>query len=225
MVVAYKAVNDLICVLHDLRVAEIELPAAAVVHLFAVACEEPVRVYARGLRAANAHYFNFEPHARNHALRADVVHHFLKAVRETFLTRQPFAHVVPPEAVRVPACVHAEVFAARLVRRIDERQLFRRCRVAPQAVHVVVENDAQLLVVCIFAANHAAVLRQLAHGVIKFAERGAYAHRHCRECFARLQILPPVRFRFRRAAQLNVKVAHLVADFPVPRAVVLNLPE
>ena len=121
--------------------SEIELPAAAVVHLFAVAGEEPVGVDARGLRAADAHDLDLEPHAGDHALRADVVHDLLEAVREALVARQPLADVVPPEARGVPARVHAEVFAAGLVRGVDQRDLLLCCGISEQAVHIIIKNN------------------------------------------------------------------------------------
>ena len=225
VVVADQTVDDLVRVLDNLGIAEIELPAAAVVHLFAVAGEEPVGVDARGLRAADAHDLDLEPHAGDHALRADVVHDFLEAVREALVAREPLADIVPPEARGVPARVHAEVFAAGLVRGVDQRELLRGRRVRPQAVHVVVEDDAELFIVVVLAADHTAVFRQLAHRVVEFADRGADAHRHGCKRLTGLEVFPPVRFRLGRAAELDVEAAYLVADLPVPRAVVLDLPE
>jgi len=203
---------------------EIQLVPAAVVNLFAVAQEVPLPGNLVGQGTFDAHHLDFQPDAGHHALFPDVIHHLFQAAGKPAFGRLPFAHVVPPEAVGIPARVHTVVFAPRLRRLVDEGQLLLSGGVRPQAVHVVVENDGQGFVVSVFPADAAAVGGQLAHSLVEASGAGADADGNGGKGFAGLQVFPPVGLVLRGTGKLQVEVAVLVGDLPVPGAVVLNLP-
>ena len=179
-VVADHPVHHLRHMLHDLRVPEIELITTAVVHPLSVPEEEPVVRHAFRKIAVNPHHLKLQPDARHHAVSADRVRHLADSARKAFPALLPFSDSVPPGSVRVPAGVDHKVLAARLRGRLDQRELLLRRRIAEQAVHIVIEDHRQLLVVPVRTADPAAIARQFIHCLRKI--RPGYADRRRHRC-------------------------------------------
>ena len=152
----------------NFRVSEIKLITASVIDPLAVTCEEPaVIANAVHQRTFYSHDLYFKPKPRYHALLADIVGNFLYAIWKTLSALFPFADLVPPKAVSIPACVNAEIFTACFCRSVHKWELLFSRRVAPQTVHVVVEYYRKPLIILVAAAYLSAVFRKLAHSLVK----------------------------------------------------------
>ena len=166
-----------------LRIAEIQLVAAVVDDPFAVAHKEPVvRQFVRH-GTVDADYLDLQPQTGHHALLPDIGKDLIDPVRPSLLGRFPFPYPGPPGTVGIPARVDGVIFAADFRSRVDEGIFLFRRGISPQAVHKVVENDRELLVVLIFAADRPPVGRHFPHRVLKACVRGRYRHRDALEGF------------------------------------------
>ena len=195
-----KPVYYLVSVGTDFRIPEIELITASVIDPLAVTCEEPtVITNAVHKRTLYSHDLYFKPKSGYHALFADIVGNFLYAVRKTLSALFPFADLVPPKAVSIPACVNAEIFTASLCRSVHKGKFFFSRRVAPQTVHVVVEYYRKPLIILVAAAYFSAVFRQLAHSLVKASCHRAYRTFHAFYALIRHKVFIPVGLYLRRA--------------------------
>ena len=174
--------------------------------------------------AIYAHNFYLQPYARYHTVFSDFIGHLLKTVREAAAVLLPLAHAVPPETVRIPAAINAVILASCLCGGSDKRHFLFFCRIAPKTVHVVIENNCQLFVIGILSAYRTAVSCKLAHTLVKVTTY-ADCDRNGRKALPGSKVLEPVRLLFIRSAERKVKMSSLVAYLPVPRAVMLYLPE
>ena len=174
--------------------------------------------------AVYAHNFYLKPYARYHTVFPDFIGHLFKTVRETAAVFLPLAHAVPPETIRIPAAINAVILASCLCGGFYKRHFLFFGRVAPKTVHIVIENNRQLFVIGIPSAYRTAVSCKLAHTLVKVT---AYAdcNRNRRKALPGSKVLEPVRLLFVRSAERKVKMSSLVAYLPVPRAVMLYLPE
>ena len=198
-----EPVYYLVSVSTDFRIPEIKLITASVIDSLAVTCEEPtVIANAVHKRTLYSHDLYFKPKPRYHALFADIVGNFLYAVRKTLSAFLPFADLVPPKAVSIPACVNAEIFTACLCRSVHKGKLLFSRRVAPQTVHVVVEYYRKPLIVLVAAAYLSAVFRQLAHSFVKASCHRAYCTFHAFYALVRCKIFVPVGLYLRRTRKL-----------------------
>ena len=132
-----------------------------------MAHKEPVIGNILCLGAVDAHDLYFQPHTRDKPLGADIVRNLFHALGEALTGLLPLAHVVPPYACAVPACVNAEILAACLRSGVNKGIFLFRSRVAPKAVHIVVEDDGKAFVILVFAAYHSAVAGKLSHAAVK----------------------------------------------------------
>ena len=185
-IIAHQSVDHLIRMRNYLRITEIQLIAASVVDLFAVAHEIPVIRHTVRLRTADSHDLQLQPDTRNHSLRPDIIHDLAKTARETLVRRQPFSDAVPPESVRIPAAVHAEILTPRFMRLINQRNLLFGRRISPQTVHIIIENNRKPLIITVFPADPPAVHRQLRTRLIHISVNRSDAHRHTRKALTRL---------------------------------------
>ena len=218
------------------RRAEIEQIAARIADAHAVALEERVIGQALGERRFHTDHLRLEPQSQAHAMRADGVGQTLESsFAETVRGGLPFADHVPPAAVRavVPAGVDAENVRADACRALDERQLLLQARVAEQGVHVIVVDDEslrafELLGTTQFASlggtQRTALQCHFGDGLLPVAGRDGErnGHRFGIVAFAQLRIpLMVLEFRAERA---DMQAGIVLADFPLPWAVVFDLP-
>ncbi|MNB79419.1 hypothetical protein D3C75_261530 [compost metagenome] len=224
-VFVHQPVDNRIGMRDNRRIPEIELISAPVHHPPAVAHEEPAVVRVSQLRTVDAHNLDFQPKTGDETLAPDVIEHVFDPFREAFLGRQPLSYAVPPFSGSIPAGIDAEVFAADIRRGVNKRQQLLCCGVAPQTVHIVVEDNAQQAVVIIRSADYPPVSRQRSRRLPEAAHGRSYRYRHGDELFAGRQIEPPVIVMLRRSSGEQRQLIILVGQLPVPGAVVLDLPE
>ena len=189
-----ELVYPLVQVASDLFVREIEERAR---NHAAVALQEAVvvEVVCRGVRV---HRVKLEPNAGLESAAVHIIEYALKAlVAELRVVRYPVAAAGRPAAVRaltdilMPAGVDTEILAADRRRRVNKRQQLLIGRVAPQAVHVVVEYDRNMTVGIMRQIDRAVVSDKLARGFLE-AALDAAEHRGLRGvAFARLQEIGP----------------------------------
>ena len=202
----------------------------------AVAAEERGARQALRERRAHADDFGFEPQARGHAVRLDVVDEAREAHRaETVGGRLPFADHVPPAAVTVvvPAGVDAEDVGADLRRAFDERQFLVNRRVAPQRVHVIVVDDGEQRLVedvgtalnrRMVAPQRTPVDRHLGDGALPVARAYHERDRHRDEIVAVAEHREPLVVAVFGPIRAHADAGVVLADLPCPCAVVLDLP-
>ena len=77
------------------------------------------------------------------------VHDLFEAARKALFRGEPLTDAVPPCAVRIPSAVYDKVFASCFPRLRNHFQFLLRRGVTGQAVHIVIENDRELLIVTI----------------------------------------------------------------------------
>ena len=216
MVLIYHAVDHLVDMGDNCRIAEVELVSAPVIHALSMTDEKPIVRRILCLFAVDSHNLKLQPYARDHALFADVIGDFLNAIWKTLPGFLPFTDTVPPLARCIPPGIDDIIFAAAFCRRIDKRKLLLCCRITKQAVHIIVENYRQILVILIRSADHAAVSGQLPKRLFKAVLRYADCNRHRLKGFPRRKILKPVRLHLRRSADTDVKMRILITDLIVP---------
>ncbi|MMZ63811.1 hypothetical protein D1872_260910 [compost metagenome] len=130
-VVLHQPADHLGRVRPDRRIPVVQLIPAPVFDPFAVPHKEPAVIRIFQLGTVDAHDFQLQPQARNHALASNIVKDIFDAFRETFLRGQPLAYAVPPFPCGIPTGIDAKVFASRLSGGIDQRQQLRGRRAAP----------------------------------------------------------------------------------------------
>ncbi|MNO90797.1 hypothetical protein D3C76_823260 [compost metagenome] len=121
-IILNQTANNLVCMGYNLWISVVQLITAAVLYSFTMTHKEPAIISLRQLRTVNAHHFQLQPQARNHAFTANVIQHIFDSFRKTLLRRQPFPYSVPPFACGIPASIDTEVFASYLCSRINKRQ-------------------------------------------------------------------------------------------------------
>ena len=192
VILIYHAVDHLIDMGDNCRIAEVKLVSAPVIHALSMTDKKPIVRRILCLFTVDSHNLKLQPYTRNHALLADVIGDFLNTIWKTLLGFLPFADTVPPLARCIPPGIDDIVFAAAFCRRIDQRKLLLRCRISKQAVHIIVENYRQVLVILIRSADHAAVSGQLPNRLFKTVLRYADCNRYRLKGFPRRKVLKPV---------------------------------
>ena len=192
MILIYHAVDDLIDMGDNCRIAEVELVSAPIIHALSMTDKKPIVRRILCLFTVDSHNLKFQPYARNHAFFANIIGDFLNAIWETLPRFLPFTDTVPPLARCIPPGIDDIIFAAALCRRIDQRKFLLRCRISKQAVHIIVENYRQILVILVRSADHAAVSGQLPKRLFKAILRYADCNRHRLKGFARRKVLKPM---------------------------------
>ena len=135
------AVDHPLGIVPNLRIAEIELIAPLIAHTPAVPHEEPAVRKLLCQRTVDAHDFQLQPCAWDHARVAYGIHDLFEAARKALFRGAPLTDAVPPCAVRIPSAVYDKVFASCFPRLRNHFQFLLRRGVTGQAVHIVIEND------------------------------------------------------------------------------------
>ena len=187
-----------------LFISEIQLIPAVVDYGAAVSLKEPVLTDLGSHRTVDSHHLQFQPESRNHTFIPDISNHFPDSSRETSVAGQPLSDSIPPVPVGIPAAVNAEI--------------------PHQTVHIVVKDNWKFLVVLIFPADSAPVLRQLRDRLLKFTFCRRYRARYREKVFIRFQDFQKSIFLVRGSPGLDIKRPPDVADLPMPRSARLNLP-
>ena len=134
--------------------------------------------------------------------------------------------------VGVPSGVDNVVFATGFRSGGDHRQLVGFSRVAPQAVHVIVENHrASRIVLVRPLAACAPVSRQRFNCLAEPAAHASHSYWNRLIGFSRLQIFPRRRVQIVGPAEIGVNVVGIIVagrnigDLPMPGAVMFDLPK
>ena len=215
-VLLHQSADDPVGILPHVRIAEIQLIPAPVKDPPAVTNEEPVVRHFLRNRTVDSHHLKFEPESRNHSFAPDIIRQLPDTFRKAFPAFLPLADAGPPFARRIPAGVDHIVLASALCCGVDHRDLLFGGRVSVQAVHIVIEDDGQLLVVPVRSADQAAVGRQIPHGAGKVIPPCAHGNGNAFKAFSRLQIDGPVTFLLCRSADAQIKMLVHVTDFVMP---------
>ena len=105
-----------------------------------------------------------------------------------------------PHTIRI----YDKVFASCFPRLRNHFQFLLRRGVTGQAVHIVIENDRELLIVTIRAAYPPPVFGQCSHSAIHACGFYTDAGRNRNKGLARHQLLPPVVMQLIRTAKLQI---------------------
>ena len=221
----HQTVNDFICMCNDFRLTEIKLVSASVIDSLSMSLEKCFFRHFLNHRTLDSHNFQLQPESRDHSFVTDIVDHFFDSIWKTFLRRFPFPYCIPPESVCIPACINTEIFTACFCRSIDEWDFFLCGRIRPEAVHVIIENDAQFFIILILSANRSSVFRQFLRHLSQFSGNCSHACRNCGKSISWFQVFEPVRLLFCRSAELHIQMIGKIADFPMPGTIMLDLPE
>ena len=168
----------------------------------------------------------------------DLVEHLADAVWEPAGRRRPVSDRVPPclADVRVPPGVDAEVLGSGTGGGGDEGHQPFRGRVAHQGVHVVVKDDGEPAVVCVGPPDGSAVFGEPSHRALEAVGTERDGDRDRLEGFSGFKREPPMVLGVCRTEQgeVGARAAAMVrrngvatpvlADLPVPGAIVLDLP-
>jgi len=155
--------------INDSRVTEIELIPASVKDSLSMTDEKPVIGSILCLLAVDTHNLQLKPDTGNHSLAADIISYFFDSARETFSGFLPFANAVPPESRCIPAGINNIILTTRLCCRINQRQLLFCGRISEKAVHIIIKDNRQILIILIYSADHTAILRKLPNGLRKIS--------------------------------------------------------
>ncbi len=200
-IVPHQTVHDIHAVLIYVRIAEIQQISLVVDMPLPMPADEPVIRKTSGKIRDLSHGLDLQPHTEYHALASGIIRQGPDAVRKTLRGLDPLADPVPPEALVIPAAVHAVVFAAHRSGPVDDRHFLLLRRVPEEAVHVIIEHHITAVIIRIRPAHGAAVLRQRTDAVREIASHHAERHRNGCEGPARLQIKPPAVLLLRRTGQ------------------------
>ena len=223
-VLADQAVHHTRGVLTHGGIGEIQLIPSVVNDPLAVAQEKPVVRQNVGQGTLDAHYLDLQPKSRHHALGADVVQRLTDTAGESGLGGQPFPYAVPPRAIGIPAAVDAVILTPRSRRRVDQREQLLCGGISAQAVHEIVEDHGQSLVIRILTADGAAVLGHFGQSPVEAARREGHRRRSALKGLPGGQPLPPARGVLAGSRQKQVQLSRAVSDLPHPGAVMFDLP-
>ena len=224
-VVLHQPVNHAHTIFAHFGVAEVQQIAVVFNAALAVGADEPVVRQPFRQLAGRAHDLDLQPHTHTQPLAAGIIIKGLQPTGEALGALPPLAHLVPPGACVVPACIQAVVLAAQGGGPVDDLLLLLLGGIAEEAVHVIVEHHIAALVILIGPADQAAISGQLTDGLIDAAHVHAEGCGHGGEALPGAQVLPPGAV-IAGAQQAHVQVAvvrHAVLD--LPRAGVLHLTE